>query len=233
MRDAVIVEAVRTPVGRRNGGLSAVHSADLSAIVLAALVDRTGIDPALIDDVIWGCVTQSGEQSADIARTALLSAGWPESIPGVTIDRQCGSSQQAIHFGAAGVIAGQYDFVVAGGVEVMSRNPMGDNLRPSSDISTGDPFAGRGFRDRYQVTPNQGIGAEMIAARWGLSRLQLDEFALSSHEKAAAAQDSGAFDHEIVGVTTIPDCSPRTRGFAVGPRSRSWPGSRPCSRPTA
>ena len=115
VRDAVIVEAVRTPVGRRNGALAGVHSADLSAVVLSALVERAGLDPSLVDDVIWGCVTQVGEQAFDIARTALLSAGWPDSVPGVTIDRQCGSSQQAIHFGAAGVIAGHYDFVVAGG----------------------------------------------------------------------------------------------------------------------
>ncbi len=196
MRDAVIVEAVRTPVGRRNGSLSGVHSADLSAAALSAVIQRSGLDPALVDDVIWGCVTQSGDQSTNIARTALLSAGWPESVPGVTIDRQCGSSQQAIHFGAAGVIAGQYDFVVAGGVEVMSRVPMGSN------VDGGDPFAGNGFAARYGVSPNQGIGAEMVAEKWGFSRNQLDEFAAASHEKAAAAQDAGAFAAQITQVTT-------------------------------
>src|SRR3954462_13786527 len=125
MRDAVIVEAVRTPVGKRNGGLSGVHPADLSAHVLKALVERAGVDPALVDDVIWGCVSQVGEQTFDIARTAVLTAGWPESVTGVTVDRQCGSSQQSVHFAAAGLIAGQYDVVVAGGVESMSRVPMG------------------------------------------------------------------------------------------------------------
>lgn len=196
MRDAVIVEAVRTPVGRRNGSLSGVHSADLSAIVLSALIRRTGLDPALVDDVIWGCVTQSGDQAFNLARTALLSAGWPETVPGVTIDRQCGSSQQSIHFGAAGVIAGQYDFVVAGGVESMSRMPMGSNLQG------GDPFAGNGFSSRYGVSPNQGIGAEMVADKWGLSRTQLDEFSAASHQKAAAAQDAGAFAAQITPVAT-------------------------------
>ena len=131
MRDAVIVEAVRTPTGKRNGGLSGIHSADLSAHVLRALAERTGIDPAGVDDVIWGCVMQVGEQTFDIARTAVLSAGWPESVPGTTVDRQCGSSQQAVHFAAAGVIAGQYDVAVAGGVEMMSRTPMGSSFTAS------------------------------------------------------------------------------------------------------
>src|SRR5215216_2950163 len=129
MRDAVIVEAVRTPVGKRNGGLSGVHPADLSAHVLNSLVQRAGVDPALVDDVIWGCVSQVGEQTFDIGRTAVLTAGWPETVTGVTIDRQCGSSQQSVHFAAAGLIAGQYDVVVAGGVESMSRVPMGSTRR--------------------------------------------------------------------------------------------------------
>src|SRR3954449_560132 len=128
MRDAVIVEAVRTPVGKRNGGLSGVHPADLSAHVLNSLVQRAGVDPAVVDDVVWGCVSQVGEQTFDIGRTAVLSAGWPESVPGTTVDRQCGSSQQAVHFAAAGVIAGHYDVVVAGGVESMSRVPMGSAI---------------------------------------------------------------------------------------------------------
>src|SRR4051812_36142442 len=129
MRDAVIVEAVRTPVGKRNGGLSGVHPVNLSAHVLNQLVERTGVDPALVDDVIWGCVSQTGEQTMDIARTAVLAAGWPETVPGVTVDRQWGSSQQSVHFAAAGLIAGQYDVVVAGGVESMSRMPMGSTRR--------------------------------------------------------------------------------------------------------
>jgi len=197
VRDAVIVEAVRTPVGKRNGALAGIHPADLSAVVLSALVERTGLDPARVDDVIWGCVTQVGEQAFDIARTALLSAGWPETVPGVTIDRQCGSSQQSIHFGVAGVMAGHYDFVVAGGVEVMSRLPLGSNI-----ATGGNPFSGVGFSERYGVSPNQGTGAEMMATQWGLSRAELDDFSAASHEKAAAAQDAGAFDRQIVAVQT-------------------------------
>jgi acetyl-CoA acyltransferase len=194
MRDAVIVEAVRTPTGKRNGGLSGIHSADLSAHVLQAIVERTGIDPALVDDVIWGCVTQTGEQTFDIARTALLSAGWPETVPGTTVDRQCGSSQQAVHFAAAGVISGQYDLAVAGGVEMMSRTPMGSTF-------TANPLGERYIARYGEEFPNQGIGAEQIADRWGLSRQQLDEFALASHDKAAAAIDSGRFAGQIAPVT--------------------------------
>lgn len=196
MRDAVIVEAVRTPVGKRNGGLSGVHPVDLSAHILRSLVDRTGVDPALVDDVIWGCVSQVGEQTSDIARTAVLAAGWPDSVPGVSIDRQCGSSQQSVHFAAAGLIAGQYDLVVAGGVESMSRVPMG-----ASGQVAGSPFSASGWTGRYgEVTPHQGVGAEMVAQQWGLSRTQLDEYSLRSHEKAAAAQDAGWFDDQIVPV---------------------------------
>ena len=198
MRDAVIVEAVRTPVGKRNGGLSGVHPADLSAHVLRSLAQRSGMDPAEIEDVIWGCVSQVGEQTLDIGRTAALAAGFPESVTGVTVDRQCGSSQQAVHFAAAGLVAGQYDVVVAGGVESMSRVPMG------SSAAGQDPY-GDSFRARYgDVAPNQGIGAEMIAERWGFSRTQLDEFALASHEKAAVAQAEGRFEAQIAPVT-LPD----------------------------
>ncbi len=196
MAEAVIVEAVRSPVGKRNGGLSGVHAADLSAQVLNGLVERAGIDPGLVDDVIWGCVMQAGEQALDIGRTALLTAGWPETVPGVTVDRQCGSSQQSIHFAAAGVVAGHYDVVVAGGVESMSRTPMGASL-----ANGGRPYS-QAFLDRYHgAVPNQGIGAEMIAEQWGFDRTKVDEYSLGSHEKAAAAQDSGAFDDQIVGIT--------------------------------
>ncbi|AEF35117.1 MAG: thiolase family protein [Mycolicibacter algericus] len=195
MAEAVIVEAVRSPIGKRNGGLSGVHPAELSAQVLNGLVTRAGVDPALVDDVIWGCVMQAGEQALDIGRTAVLAAGWPETVPGVTVDRQCGSSQQSVHFAAAGVVAGHYDVVVAGGVESMSRTPMGSSL-----ANGGHPYPDA-FRHRYSQTPNQGIGAEMMAEKWGLDRTALDEFALASHEKAAAAQDSGAFKDEIVGIT--------------------------------
>jgi acetyl-CoA acyltransferase len=188
------VEAVRTPVGKRNGGLSGVHPVDLSAHVLKSLAQRSGIDPALVDDVIWGCVSQVGEQTFDIARTAVLAAGWPETVTGVTVDRQCGSSQQSVHFAAAGLIAGQYDLVVAGGVESMSRVPMGASSQGA------DPL-GDGFRARYHdQRPNQGVGAEMIAEQWGFDRTAVDEFSLGSHEKAAAAQDSGAFDDQIVAI---------------------------------
>lgn len=194
MAEAVIVEAVRSAVGKRNGGLSGVHPADLSAQVLGGLAERAGIDPEIVDDVIWGCVMQAGEQALDIARTAVLTAGWPETIPGVTVDRQCGSSQQSVHFAAAGVVAGHYDAVIAGGVESMSRTPMGASL-----ANGGNPYSAN-FKARYTRTPNQGIGAEMMAKKWGLSRTDLDQFSLDSHEKAAKAQDSGAFDDQIVGV---------------------------------
>jgi acetyl-CoA acyltransferase len=196
VRDAVIVEAVRTPVGKRNGALSGVHPVDLSGRVLSALAERSGIDPAVVDDVIWGCVGQAGEQTMDIARNAVLAAGWPLGVPGTTVDRQCGSSQQSVHFAAAGLISGQYDVVVAGGVESMSRVPM------MAVVGEANPF-GPALESRLGgVPPNQGIGAEMIAERWGLSRTELDEFSLASHEKAAAAQDDGRFDEQIVPVTT-------------------------------
>src|SRR6195952_1417907 len=199
MRDAVICAAVRTPVGKRGGGLSGVHPADLSAGVLRALAERTGIDPAVVDDVFWGCVSQVGEQTYNIGRVAALAAGWPESVPGTTIDRQCGSSQQAVAFAAATVVSGQADVVVAGGVESMSRVPMG---AARGDGSAGKPLGPR-FLERYDgVYPNQGIGAEMIAQRWGFSRPQLAEFSLPSHEKAAQAQADGAFDEEIAPVRT-------------------------------
>jgi acetyl-CoA acyltransferase len=189
MRDAVIVDAVRTPVGRRNGAYSEVHPVDLSAHVLVALAERTGIDPTVVEDVIWGTVSQVGEQALNVGRNAVLGAGWPESIPGTTVDRQCGSSQQAVHFAAAGVLSGQYDVAVAGGVEVMTRVPMGSSL--GKDV--GFPFGPR-MLARYEGQQiNQGLGAEMVAEKWGLSRQQLDEFSLESHEKAAAAIDSGAF----------------------------------------
>ena len=198
MRDAVIVEAVRTPVGKRNGGLSGVHPLDLSAHVLKSIAERTGIDPAQVDDVIWGCVGQVGEQTLDIARTAVLAAGWPETVTGVTIDRQCGSSQQSVHFAAAGLIAGQYDVVVAGGVESMSRVPMGKS------VADQNPYT-QAFFDRYNgIAPNQGLGAEMMAEKWDLSRSELDEFSINSHEKAAVARAEGRFESQISPVT-LPD----------------------------
>ena len=197
MRDAVIVGAVRTPVGRRNGGLSGIHPVDLSGQVLRALADRSGIDPAQVEDVVWGTVSQVGEQSWNVGRNAVLAAGWPESVPGTTLDRQCGSSQQAVHFAAATVASGQADLVVAGGVESMSRVPMGSSAQGQ------DPY-GTSVRARYGSSHfNQGVGAEMIASRWGFSRGQLDEYALASHAAAAKAQDAGDFDAEITPVDTI------------------------------
>ncbi|MEU0543316.1 thiolase family protein [Nocardia sp. NPDC005978] len=194
MRDAVIVEAVRTPIGKGkpDGHLHGVHPADLFAHSLREVVRRSEIDPALIDDVIGGVVTAVGEQGSNLTRRAALAAGYPESVPATTVDRQCGSSQQAIHFAAQGVIAGAYDIVVAGGVESMSRVPMGANMIGAEDVS------GAGFAERYPegLVP-QGISAELIAARWGLTRAQLDEFALASHEKAAYATKNGLFESQL------------------------------------
>ncbi|MGW6333009.1 thiolase family protein [Nocardia rhamnosiphila] len=194
MREAVIAGAVRTPVGKRKGGLSSVHAADLSAVVLRALAERTGVDPALIDDVVWGCVSQVGDQSSNIGRYAVLAAGWPESIPGTTVNRACGSSQQALDFAAQAVLSGQQDLVVAGGVEVMSRVPLG------AARATGQPY-GPAVLARYEdFSFNQGISAELIARKWGFTRTALDEYSARSHELAAAAQDRGAFDAQIVAV---------------------------------
>src|SRR6266536_106224 len=208
MRDAVIVGAVRTPVGRRKGGLAGVHPVDLSGHVLRALAARTGFDPAEVEDVMWGCVSQVGEQAWNVGRNAVLAAGWPEAVPGTTIDRQCGSSQQAIHLAAATVIAGQADLVVAGGVESMTRVTMGSSVGMGAGTPYGSDIRARyagveGFEDGAPIPFNQGVGAEMIAGRWGFSRTQLDEFALASHAKAAAAQDAGEFDAEIVPVESV------------------------------
>jgi len=195
MREAVIVDAVRTPVGRRGGGFANLHAVDLGAAPLRALIDRTGIDPLRVDDLIFGCVSQVGEQSVNVARSAWLSAGLPEEVPATTIDRQCGSSQQAVHFAAQGVMAGVYDLVVAGGVENMTRVPMG-----SSMAAPGAPF-GPTVHARYQgrLVP-QGISAELIAEKWGLTRAEQDDFSLRSHERAAAAQDAGRLDAQLVAV---------------------------------
>jgi acetyl-CoA acyltransferase len=206
MRDAVIVEAVRSPIGKRNGGLAGTHAVEVSAQVLAALVARAGLDPQLIDDVHWGNVISIGQQSGNIGRMAVLGAGWPEAIPGFTIDRQCGSSQQAISTAAATVISGQADIIVAGGVEMMSNVPMGAaNVEGVGEM--GGPAVTRystelaefpGFHGRF----NQGAGAEKIAADYSLSRAQLDEYSVRSHERAAKAQAAGDFDAEITPITT-------------------------------
>src|ERR671911_63017 len=199
MPDAVIVAAVRPPGARRNGQLSGWHPADLAAECLTALAERNDLDPAVVEDVIMGCVMQAGAQSVNVGRNAVLAAGWPEEVPGTTVDRQCGSSQQAIHFAAQGVIAGAYDIVVAAGVESMSRVPMGSSVLPGSD-----PFGAMAHRYPEGLVP-QGISAELIAAKWGFSRQQLDEFSAGSHEKAAAATKEGRFDNELApinGLTT-------------------------------
>ncbi len=194
MRDAVIVEAVRTPVGKRNGGLAGVHPVDLSALVLTEIVRRTGLDPELVDDVIWGCVSQIGDQSSNIARFAALAADWPESIPGTTINRACGSSQQALDFAAHAVMCGEMDIVVAGGVESMSRVPLGVTR------TVGMPYGPTVLARYDDFSFNQGISAELIAQKWGQSRTDLDTFAVRSHERAGAAIDSGAFDAQLVPV---------------------------------
>jgi acetyl-CoA acyltransferase len=196
MTDAVIVGAVRTPVGRRNGGLSHVHPVDLGAHALQALRERSGFDPAWVDDVIFGCVSQSGEQSWNVGRNVVLAAGWPATVPGTTLDRQCGSSQQAVHFAAASVLAGHADLVVAGGVELMSRVPMGSSAQdamPYGSLVRERYKDEEGFAAEAQIPFSQGVGAEMMAARWGFTRVQLDEYALQSHLKAAAS----SFDAEI------------------------------------
>jgi acetyl-CoA acyltransferase len=194
-RDAVVVDAVRTPVGRRAGGLSGSHPVDLSAHVLDALVARTGLDPALVEDVVWGCVSQTGEQAVNVGRNAALAAGWPEDVVGVTLDRQCGSSQQAVHFAAAGVISGQYDVAVAGGVESMSRVPMLCTVTQGPGLPFGPRMTAR-YADVGGLVP-QGESAEIIAERWKLSRTELDEIAVRSHANAAAAADNGGFDGEL------------------------------------
>jgi acetyl-CoA acyltransferase len=205
MRDAVITAAVRSPIGKRNGGLANVHAVHLSAMVLNEVLGRAGLDPALVDDVHWGNVISIGQQSGNIGRMAVLAAGWPESVPGFTVDRQCGSSQQAISTAAAAVISGQADVVIAGGVEIMSGVPMGAASVPGTGDMGGpavDRYAGAldapGFNGRF----NQGAGAELIAEQYGLSRTQLDEYSIQSHERAAAAQDEGLFTEEIMPVAS-------------------------------
>jgi acetyl-CoA acyltransferase len=197
MHSAVIVDAVRTPAGRRDGKLKDWHPASLGAHVLQALAARNPIDVEMIDDVIFGCVMQVGPQTLNVARNAVLTAGWPESVPATTVDRQCGSSQQAIHFAAQGVMSGAYDAVVAGGVEVMSQVPLGASL--IKDL--GFPFP-PSMLERYAETglPHQGIGAEMIADEWGFSRADLDAFGALSQQRAARATDEGRFEREIVAV---------------------------------
>ena len=199
MRTAVIVDAVRTPLGKRNGRLREWHPVDLAAELLNAVRDRNDLDPAVVDDVVLGCVMQVGEQAANIARNAVLAAGWPDTVPGTTIDRQCGSSQQAAHFAAQGVIAGAYDVVVAGGVEVMTRVPMGASM---ADGKFGYPFGPRlsaRYADQGGIVP-QGISAELIADKWGITREAMDAYGLRSQQLAGEACREGRFEREIVAV---------------------------------
>ncbi|MEH7352058.1 thiolase family protein [Neobacillus drentensis] len=212
MREVVIVEGVRTPVGRRNGILKDIRPDDLAGLTLKELVNRAGIDPAIVDDVILGCVTQAGEQAGDIARVAALIAGFPIEVPGTTIDRQCGSSQQAVHFAAQAILAGDMDVVIAGGVESMSRVPMGSNYKGAEE-----PFSPN-LKSKYEMI-HQGLSAERIAEKYGFTREQLDQFSLESHQKALKAQDEGYFAREIFPIeVTLPDGTTATINEDSGPR---------------
>ncbi len=199
MVDAYIVDAVRTPVGKRGGGLAEAHPADLGAHVILALIRRTGIDPAAVDDVIFGCVDTIGPQAGDIARTSWLAAGLPEAVPGVTVDRQCGSSQQAVHFATQAVRSGTADLVVAGGVQNMSQIPIAAAMTAGVAFGHDDPFRGsRGWRARYgDQEISQFRAADMIAAKWGIGRAEMEQYALASHHRAIAASDAGWFAAEI------------------------------------
>ncbi len=218
MPEAYIIDAVRSPVGRRNGGLSAVHSADLGAHAIAALLGRVDIDPAAVDDVIFGCVDAIGPQAGDIARTCWLAAGLPEEVPGTTIDRQCGSSQQAVHFAAQAVMSGTADVIVAGGVQNMSMIPISAAMTAGQQFGFDDPFSGSaGWRARYgDQEVSQFRAAELIAAKWSITRDEMEEFAVESHVRALRAQAEGRFDREIVPVA----------GAALtadeGPREPNW-----------
>ena len=205
MAEAYLVEAVRSPVGRRGGGLAGVHAADLGAAVLTALVERSGIDPAAVEDVVFGCVDTVGSQAGDIARTCWLAAGLPEEVPGVTVDRQCGSSQQAVHFAAQAVMSGTADLVVAGGVQTMSSIPIGSAMTLAQPLGFPDPFSGSaGWRERYGLQEvNQIRSAEMIAEKWGISREDMEAFAVTSHERALRARAEGRFTREIVPVAGV------------------------------
>lgn len=210
MREVVIVEAVRTPVGRRHGLLSHIRPDDLAALTLKELVNRAGIDPGLVEDVIMGCVSQVGEQAADIGRLAALIAGFPIEVPGTTIDRQCGSSQQAVHFAAQAILSGDMDVVIAAGVESMSRVPIGSNMNGASFSPA--------LTEKYEII-HQGLSAERIAEKWGFTREQLDEFSYHSHQKAIRAQDEGRFGREMFPIeVTLPDGSKEMIRADEGPR---------------
>ncbi|HEX4430770.1 MAG TPA: acetyl-CoA C-acyltransferase [Frankiaceae bacterium] len=226
-RDAVIVDAVRTPVGKRRGSLASWHAADLSALMLRALAERNDLDPSVVDDVIWGCVQQVGQQGNNVGRMAVLGAGWPESVPATTIDRQCGSSQQSVHFAAAGLISGQYDVAVAGGVEIMSAIPIGSSSAVPEFGSPGGTFVDA----RYGVAFNQGIGAEMMVDKWRFSRAQLDEFSAASHDKLAAAIDDGRLAGQIVPVPVGDELFSVDEGLRRGTTAEKLAALKPAFRP--
>jgi acetyl-CoA C-acetyltransferase len=212
MAEALLVEAVRSPVARRGGPLAGVHSADLGAHVISALIERSGIDPAAVEDVIFGCTDTIGSQAGDIARTCWLAAGLPDHVPGVVVDRQCGSSQQAVHFAAQAVMSGTADVIVAGGVQNMSAIPISAAMIVGERFGFPDPFSGSvGWRHRYGDAPvSQFRSAEMIARKWGCTRLDMEEFALRSHQRAVAAIDAGHFDREIAPLGAVAaDTCPR------------------------
>ena len=221
MRETVIVGAVRTAVGKRNGGLSGQHAADLSAVVLGELAQRTGLDPDIVDDVVWGCVSQVGDQSSNIGRYSVLAADWPDHIPGTTVNRACGSSQQALDFAVQAVMSGQQDVVVAGGVEVMSRVPLG------SARSTGMPYGPKVLARYDDFSFNQGISAELICQKWGFDRTGVDEYSARSHELAAAAQDAGAFTDQIVPVATEGGVVSADEGIRRGTTAEKLAGLKP------
>ncbi|MCB9521319.1 MAG: acetyl-CoA C-acetyltransferase [Myxococcales bacterium] len=205
MAEAYIIDAIRTPVGRRRGGLAEVHPADLGAHVLRAIVDRSGLDAELIDDVVFGCLDTIGPQAGDVARTCWLAAGLPDAVPGTTVDRQCGSSQQALHFAAQGVMSGTQDLVIAGGVQNMSMIPISAAMLVAKEYGHDDPFSGsKGWVERYGATPvSQFQSAEWIAEKWDISRDDMERFALESHERALRAIDEGRFAREIVPIAGI------------------------------
>jgi acetyl-CoA C-acetyltransferase len=239
MPTASIVEALRTAGGRRGGALREWHPADLGAAVLNALVTRSGIDPGQIEDVIVGCVSQVGEQSFHIGRNMVLASSLPDSVPAVSIDRQCGSSQQALHFAAQAVMSGTQDVVIAAGVEHMTRVPMGSPTLLAANAGLGTGPWPRSILDRYGVAQfSQFTGAEMIASNYGFSRDELDEFAPASHRKAIAATEAGAFEREIVVIDGSTRrmgifATPTTRGSAATRRSTRWPRPRRLSRPAS
>lgn len=221
MRETVIAGAVRTPVGKRNGGLSDMHAADLSALVLTELASRTGLEPGIVDDVVWGCVSQVGDQSSNIGRYSVLAAGWPEHIPGTTVNRACGSSQQALDFAVQAVMSGQQDVVVAGGVEVMSRVPLG------AARATGMPYGPKVLARYHDFSFNQGISAELICQKWGFDRTGVDEYSVRSHELATAAQDAGAFSEQIVPVSTDAGTVAADEGIRRGTTVEKLAGLKP------